>query len=33
MEIHAVDAALMNQDMLFWFADHRGEIEAAVKST
>jgi len=28
----AVDAALMNQGMLFWFADHRGEIEAAIAS-
>jgi Ser/Thr protein kinase RdoA (MazF antagonist) len=24
-----LDAALMNQGMLFWFEDHRGEIEAA----
>lgn len=28
----AVDAALMNQGMLFWFADHRSEIEAAIAS-
>lgn len=26
----AMDAALMNQGMLFWFADHRSEIEMAV---
>jgi len=26
----ALDAALMNQGMLFWFADHRAEIEAAI---
>jgi len=28
----AVDAALMNQGMLFWFEDHRSEIEAAIAS-
>jgi Ser/Thr protein kinase RdoA (MazF antagonist) len=32
MDRQAVDAALMNQGMLFWFADHRGEIEAAIAS-
>lgn len=32
MDRQAVDAALMNQGMLFWFADHRVEIEAAIAS-
>lgn len=32
MDGQAVDAALMNQSMLFWFADHRIEIEAAIAS-
>lgn len=32
MEREAVDTALMNQNMLFWFADHRMEIEAAIAS-
>jgi Ser/Thr protein kinase RdoA (MazF antagonist) len=27
-----IQAALMNQDMLFWFEEHRGEIEAAVRA-
>jgi Ser/Thr protein kinase RdoA (MazF antagonist) len=26
----AFDAARLNQDMLFWFEDHRSEIEAAI---
>jgi Ser/Thr protein kinase RdoA (MazF antagonist) len=26
----SIDAALMNQDMLFWFDEHRGDIEAAI---
>ena len=26
----ALDTALMNQDMLFWYEDHRAEIEPAV---
>jgi len=30
LENRAIEAALMNQDMLFWFEDHRREIEAAV---
>jgi Ser/Thr protein kinase RdoA (MazF antagonist) len=30
MDGQAVDTAIMNQSMLFWFADHRIEIEAAV---
>lgn len=30
LERQTLDAALMNQGMLFWFEDHRGEIEAAV---
>jgi Ser/Thr protein kinase RdoA (MazF antagonist) len=30
LEVQALDAALMNQGMLFWFEDHRGEIDAAV---
>jgi Ser/Thr protein kinase RdoA (MazF antagonist) len=32
MNTQAVDTALMNQSMLFWFADHRFEIEAAITS-
>jgi Ser/Thr protein kinase RdoA (MazF antagonist) len=32
MDAQAGDAALMNQSMLFWFADHRIEIEAAIAS-
>lgn len=32
MDTQAVDAALMNQSMLFWFADHRIEIEASIAS-
>lgn len=32
LESQALDAALMNQDMLFWYEDHRSEIEAAVGS-
>ena len=32
MDRQAVDAALMNQGMLFWFADHRVGIEAAIAS-
>jgi Ser/Thr protein kinase RdoA (MazF antagonist) len=30
VESRALDAALMNQGMLFWYEDHRIEIEAAV---
>lgn len=30
LERQALDAAIMNQGMLFWFEDHRGEIESAV---
>jgi Ser/Thr protein kinase RdoA (MazF antagonist) len=30
LDNRALDAALMNQDMLFWFEEHRSEIEAAV---
>lgn len=30
LESRALDTALMNQDMLFWYVDHRAEIEAAV---
>ena len=32
MDTEAIDAALMNQGMLFWFVDHRIEIEAAIAS-
>lgn len=28
----AREAALMNQDILFWFEDHRSQIEAAIAS-
>jgi Ser/Thr protein kinase RdoA (MazF antagonist) len=30
LERQAIDAALMNQGMLFWFVDHRDELEAAM---
>lgn len=30
LDRQAIDAALMNQDMLFWFEEHRSEIEAAI---
>ena len=30
LESRSHDAALMNQGMLFWYEDHRNEIEAAV---
>ena len=32
LESQALDAALMNQGMLFWYEDHRSEIEAAVSA-
>jgi Ser/Thr protein kinase RdoA (MazF antagonist) len=32
MDRQDVDAGLMNQGMLFWFADHRVEIEVAIAS-
>jgi hypothetical protein len=32
MDRQAVDTALINQGMLFWFSDHRVEIEAAIAS-
>lgn len=32
MDTEAIDAALMNEGMLFWFVDHRLEIEAAIAS-
>jgi hypothetical protein len=30
LDRQAVDAALLNHGMLFWFADHRGDIAAAI---
>ena len=30
LDSQSVDAAILNQGMLFWFADHRSEIELAV---
>ncbi|MBS0416175.1 MAG: phosphotransferase [Proteobacteria bacterium] len=30
LDSQVLDAALMNEGMLFWFEDHRGEIEAAI---
>lgn len=32
LESQALDAAFMNQGMLFWFEDHRSEIESAIAS-
>ena len=30
VEAQALEGARMNQGMLFWFEDHRSELEAAV---